>query len=61
MVACDIPSMFCLHMNGNGPPSFRFHLQPFGFDMGAFSIQSEFMKFTIPELVTTRTQVLISS
>ncbi len=33
--ACDVPSLFCLHMNGQGPPTFRFFLQPFGFDIGS--------------------------
>jgi hypothetical protein len=56
--ACDVPSLFCLHMNGQGPPSFRFFLQPFGFDMGVFAEQSAFLKFCAPDLCTTRTRVL---
>ncbi len=56
--ACDVPSLFCLHMNGQGPPTFRFRLQPFGFDIGLFAEYSAFMKFSAPDLCTTRTRVL---
>jgi hypothetical protein len=56
--SCDVPSMFCLHYNGQGPPSPRFFRSPFGFDMGPFAVESECMKFSSPELVATRTRVL---
>src|SRR4051794_7293617 len=56
--ACDVPSLFSLHMNGEAPPTPRFYFQAFGIDMGPFEKQSEYMKFTTPELVATRTRVL---
>ena len=52
--ACDVPSLFCLHYNGQMPGP----LHPFGFECGDFAVQSEVMQFTNPELVTCRTQVL---
>jgi len=56
--ATDIPSMFSLHLCGNAPPTPRFFFQPFGFDMGPFAAQSQFMKFSTPELVVARTKVI---
>ena len=57
--AVDVPSMFSLHMQGSGAshpalllPAVR-HV-----DMGPFAKQSEYMKFTTPELVACRTCVL---
>lgn len=57
-VACDVPSLFSLHMAGRSPPNPRFHLLPFGIDMGHFAEQSETMIFTQPELALCRTKVL---
>ena len=44
--ACDIPSQFCLHYSGqaDGP------ILPFGFEMGAFSVESQHLKFSTPDL-----------
>ena len=56
--AVDVPSMFSLHMQGQAPLTPRFFFQPFGIDMGPFAKQSEYMKFTTPELVACRTCVL---
>ena len=54
VVASDVPSKFCMHLSGTAPgPSY-----PFGFRMGNMHIQSEFMSFTNPALVTMRTQAL---
>ena len=52
--ASDVPSLFCLHYAGaaEGP------LRPFGFDVGNFATESEYLRFASPELNTTRTQVL---
>eukprot|EP00667_Euglena_gracilis_P000067 EG_transcript_67 len=52
--ACDVPSLFCLHYAGQaeGP------VQPFGFDVGNFAVESEYLRFASPELNTVRTQVL---
>ena len=56
--AVDVPSMLSLHMQGQAPLTPRFFFQPFGVDMGPFAKQSEYMKFTTPELVACRTCVL---
>jgi len=52
--ACDIPSQLCLHYSGqaDGP------VLPFGFEMGAFAVESECLKFTTPELTTAYSLVL---
>lgn len=53
-VATDIPSQASLHYSGkaNGP------VRPFGFDMGNFAEESEYLKFSSAEAATARTQVL---
>jgi hypothetical protein len=53
-IAVDIPSVVSLHYSGRamGP------IHPFGFDMGKFAIESEYLQFTTPETVAARTQVL---
>jgi hypothetical protein len=53
-VACDIPSQTSLHYSGraNGP------LHPFGFDIGTFEEESEYLKLSTPEAAVVRTQVL---
>lgn len=53
-VAIDISSQSGLHYSGAalGP------IQPFGFDMGSFAEESEFLKFPTPETTSARTQVL---
>ena len=56
--AVDVPSMLSLHMQGQAPLTPRFFFQPFGIDMGPFAKQSEYMKFSTPELVACRTCVL---
>jgi hypothetical protein len=56
--ACDIPSVFSMHLNATAPPTPKFFQRPFGFDMGPFAVQSEFMLLTSPELVSARTKVL---
>jgi hypothetical protein len=53
-IATDIPAQSALHYSGValGP------VQPFGFDMGSFAEESEYLKFTTPENAAARTQVL---
>lgn len=53
-IAVDIPSVVSLHYSGRamGP------IRPFGFDMGKFALESEYLQFTTPETVAARTQVL---
>jgi hypothetical protein len=53
-IACDIPSQASLHYSGKalGP------LYPFGFDLGNFAEESEYLNFTTPENAATRSQVL---
>ena len=53
-LACDIPSQSSLHYSGKamGP------VHPFGFELGNFAEESEFLKFTTPEATSARTQVL---
>jgi hypothetical protein len=53
-VACDIPSQSSLHYSGHakGP------VQPFGFDLGTFEEESEYLKLSTPESAVARTQVL---
>lgn len=52
--ACDIPSYSSLHYAGTakGP------VKPFGFDLGNFAEESEYLKFSTPETTAARTQVL---
>ena len=56
--AIDAPSMLSLHIQGAAPLTPRFFLQPFGVDMGPFAKQSEYMKFTTPEMTACRTMIL---
>jgi hypothetical protein len=53
-IACDIPSQSSLHYAGKakGP------IQPFGFDIGTFEDESEYLKLSTPEAAVARTQVL---
>lgn len=53
-IATDVPAYPSLHYSGRalGP------LQPFGFELGNFSEESEYLKFCSPEATTARTQVL---
>ena len=53
-IACDIPSQSSLHYSGRakGP------VQPFGFDLGTFEEESEYLKLSTPETAVARTQVL---
>ena len=53
-VACDIPAQSSLHYAGAamGP------VQPFGFDLGHFSNESEYLQFNTPENTVGRTMVL---
>ncbi len=53
-IACDVPSQSSLHYSGKakGP------LQPFGFDLGNFAEESEYLKFNSPETAAARAQVL---
>ena len=53
-IACDIPSQSSLHYSGRakGPVS------PFGFDLGTFEEESEYLKLSTPEAAVARTQVL---
>ncbi|KAJ1393230.1 hypothetical protein B484DRAFT_278952, partial [Ochromonadaceae sp. CCMP2298] len=52
--AYDIPSFSSLHYAGTaeGP------VKPFGFDLGNFAEESEYLKFSTPETSAARTQVL---
>jgi hypothetical protein len=52
--ATDIPSQACLHYSGLAPGP----VQPFGFELGNFAEESEYLKFSAPEAATARTQVL---
>ena len=53
-IATDVPSQSALHYSGKAKgPVF-----PFGFDMGNFAEESEFLKFSTPEAAAARTQVL---
>lgn len=53
-IACDLPSQPSLHYSGlaKGP------VKPFGFEVGAFAEESEYLKFVNPESASARTQVL---
>ena len=53
-IALDTPSQVSLHYSGKalGP------VKPFGFEMGNFAEESEFLKFTTPEMACGRAQVL---
>ena len=53
-VACDIPAQSSLHYSGRakGP------VQPFGFDLGTFEEESEYLKLSTPESAVARTQIL---
>ena len=53
-VACDIPSQASLHYSGHakGP------VQPFGFELGNFAEESEYLKFSTPETAAARSLVL---
>ena len=56
--ASDHPSLLCLHINGDPPPTPRFFFRPYSFQMGPFAAQSQYMKFTTPELCVVRTKIL---
>lgn len=48
--ACDVPSRFSLHLNGQGGGPFP--AVPFGFDVSrSFALQSEVLHFTDPYMV----------
>ena len=53
-VAVDVPSALSLQYSGEavGP------VRPFGFTMGNFAEESEFLKFSLPEAAAARAQVL---
>ena len=53
-IACDIPSQSSLHYSGRakGP------IHPFGFELGTFEEESEYLKLSHPESAVARTQVL---
>jgi hypothetical protein len=53
-IACDIPAQSSLHYSGvaKGP------VKPFGFSLGGFREESEYLKFVKPESMSARTQVL---
>ena len=52
--AIDLPSQVSLHYAGRAPgPGL-----PFGFQLGNFAEESEYLKFSNPETTTARTQVL---
>jgi hypothetical protein len=53
-IATDVPSQASLHYAGLAPGP----VQPFGFELGSFSEESEYLKFSSPETATARTQVL---
>jgi hypothetical protein len=53
-LACDIPSQSSLHYSGTA----RGPVRPFGFDIGSFSEESEYLKMVSPESVAARTLVL---
>jgi hypothetical protein len=53
-IACDIPSQSSLHYSGlaKGP------VHAFGFELGTFEEESEYLKLSYPESAVARTQVL---
>lgn len=53
-IASDIPSHYSLHYAGKAPGP----IKPFGFEMGKFAIESEFLQFNTPETAAARTQIL---
>ena len=53
-IASDIPSYTSLHYAGKGLGP----ISPFGFDIGNFAEESEYLKLTCPETTAARTQVL---
>jgi hypothetical protein len=53
-IASDIPSPVSLHYSGLAPGP----VKPYGFDMGNFAIESEYLQFNTPETSAARTQVL---
>lgn len=53
-IAYDIPSQSSLHYSGKAPGP----VKPFGFDVGNFAEESEYLKFSSPETAAARTQVL---
>jgi len=54
MRVIDQPSAFCQHYAGDadGP------VTPFGFDMGPFGVEAEYLRFHCPERTARLTQVL---
>ena len=56
--ACDIPSLFSLHFNGEAPQTPVFFQHPFGIDVAALVVATEDMFLSRPELCTCRTSIL---
>ncbi len=56
--ACDVPSLLCLHFNGEAPQTPVFTQQPFGVDVAALVVATEDMFLPKPELCTCRTSIL---
>ena len=54
IVAEDIPSQLSLHYSGRTPGP----VHPFGFEIGTFARESEYLIFSSPEMHTARCQVL---
>ena len=50
----DHPSPFCLHYSGDADGPVR----PFGFEMGPFGVEAEYLRFHCPERTGRLTQVL---
>jgi len=53
-IACDVPAQSSLHYSGAAPGP----IKPYGFTIGTFAEESEYLKFVNPEMATARTQVL---
>lgn len=53
-IAVDVPAQYALHYAGKAPGP----CLPFGFQLGNFAEESEFLKFSNPEATAARTQVL---
>ena len=51
---CDVPSLLCLSYSGAAPGPGG----PFGFEIGAFAVESEDLQLSSPELHTARAKVL---
>lgn len=53
-IACDVPAQSSLHYSGVAPGP----IKPYGFSIGTFAEESEYLKFVTPEMAAARTQVL---